>query len=81
MKQRSNFTARLFYSYSHKDTRHRECLEKSLALLRDEGLLKEWSDQAILPGEEIPTAIRNNMNRADIVVFYLVVTSLHLKSA
>ena len=71
MKQRSGFTARLFYSYSHKDSRHRESMEKSLALLRDEGLLKEWSDQAILPGQEIRAATRANMDKADIVVFLL----------
>ena len=71
MKQRSGYTARLFYSYSHKDSRHRESMEKSLALLSDEGLLKEWSDQAILPGQEIPAATRASMDKADIVVFLL----------
>ena len=54
MSSRPKFTVKLFYSYSHKDYQHREKMEKSLTLLRDQnGILKDWSDQQILPGEHI----------------------------
>lgn len=54
MSPQSKFTIKLFYSYSHKDQQHREKMEKSLTLLRDQdGILKDWSDQQILPGQHI----------------------------
>ena len=61
----------LFYSYSHKDTRFRELMEKSLSLLRREGLLEDWSDQSILPGQSISSTVRKEMDSADIIVFLL----------
>lgn len=63
--------AKLFYSYSHRDMRFRRDMETSLALLRREALLEEWSDQQILPGRPIPPAIRTEMQQADIIVFLL----------
>ena len=46
MNSQSGFTIKLFYSYSHKDAQHREKMEKSLTLLRDQdGILDDWSDQ------------------------------------
>ena len=65
------FTVRLFYSYCHKDARHREAMERSLAPLKREGLLKNWSDQSILPGQSISQNVREEMDRADIMVFLL----------
>ena len=67
----TTFTARLFYSYCHKDERHKDAMEKSLSLLRRDGLLKEWSDQLILPGQPISQKVRDEMDRADILVFLL----------
>ena len=66
------FTIKLFYSYSHKDHQHREKMEKSLTLLRDQGgILKDWSDQQILPGLHISESIRKRMKDTDIFVFLL----------
>ena len=67
----ANFSARLFYSYCHKDERHKDAMEKSLSLLRRDGLLKEWSDQLILPGQPISQKVRAEMDRADVLVFLL----------
>ena len=69
--QRPVFPARLFYSYCHKDAQHRASMEKSLALLKQEGLLEDWSDQSILPGESISKRVREEMDKADIMVFLL----------
>ncbi len=46
-------------------------MEKSLSLLRRDGLLKEWSDQLILPGQPISQRVREEMDQADILVFLL----------
>ena len=70
-RQQSVFTVRLFYSYCHKDARHRVAMERSLAFLKQEGLLKDWSDQSILPGQSISQKVREEMDRADIMVFFL----------
>lgn len=67
----STFNARLFYSYCHRDQRHKADMQKSLSLLKRQGLLTEWSDQLILPGQSISSKIRNEMDRADIFVFLL----------
>ena len=62
---------RLFYSYSHIDAEYRESMETSLAMLRKEHLLQEWSDQQILPGQSISSEIRTQMNEAHILIFLL----------
>ena len=62
---------KLFYSYSHKDTKYQERMETTLALLQQEGLLDQWSDRRILPGQPIPGNIREQLDQAAIVVFLL----------
>ena len=68
---RDAFHANLFYSYSHKDAQHRNEMEKALSLLQRKNLLKDWSDQKILPGQTISKEIKEEMNKADIFVFLL----------
>ena len=47
-------------------------MEKSLTLLRDQdGILKDWSDQQILPGQHISKKIREQIMETDIFVFLL----------
>ena len=46
------FKVNLFYSYCHKDTRCKDSMERSLALLKRNRFLKSWSDQSILPGNQ-----------------------------
>ena len=62
---------RLFYSYSHKDGRHRENMQDTLSLLRRGGLLADWSDLSIVPGKSISKSIRREMERSDIMAFLL----------
>ena len=69
--QQSSYVVNLVYSYSHRDSQHRASMERSLALLKTDGLLVDWSDQSILPGSSISAAIRRNMDNADIIVFLL----------
>ena len=71
MKTQPITRAKLVYSYSHRDSRHREAMERTLETLHREGLMRPWSDVRILPGESISSEIRKNLDEADIVVFLL----------
>ena len=44
-------------------------MEKSLALLKKNKLLQDWSDQQILPGKNISPEVRQRMKQANIIVF------------
>ena len=70
MKPESDvFSPTLFYSYSHRDAQFKNEMEKSLSLLRSDGLLRDWSDQNIRPGQNISREVRGKMNEADILAF------------
>ena len=72
MSSQPNFTVKLFYSYSHRDEQHRQRMETSLSLLRDQdGILDEWSDHKILPGQNIPAKIKEQIKLSDICVFLM----------
>lgn len=60
---------RLFYSYSHQDLPDRKQMEKILANLRKNDLLRDWSDAQITPGQSISAAIKSQLQQADIIVF------------
>lgn len=60
--------ASVFVAYARIDDRLRGRLEAHMAGLRHGGAIDDWSDHAILPGEEWSTAIRNKLERADIVI-------------
>ena len=62
---------KLFYSYSHKDSKYREAMERSLAQLKREALLQDWSDQAILPGHSISAQVEHHLTSSDVIVFLL----------
>ncbi len=59
---------RAFVSYSHKDERHRDKLEISLAQLRRNNVISTWHDKKILPGKEWDQEIDENLNNADLVL-------------
>lgn len=69
---------RIFYSYSHKDSRLRDKLESHLSLLRRENLIAEWFDGKIKPGEEIDANIDQNLMRSEVVL--LLISADFLKS-
>lgn len=65
------YKSSLFYSYSHKDSRHKESMDRSLSQLKNERLISSWSDQNIIPGRSISSAVTKRIDQADIVVFLL----------
>ena len=84
----------LFYSYSHKDESFREDMEKCLSVLRQNGLIHDWHDRKICPGQVIQREIDANLEDADIILLLLsadflassecqkeITTSLRLRDA
>ena len=70
---------RLFLSYSHKDAGLRDVFQENLALLEQDGLLEWWFDGKILPSAEWDKEIRNELEKADIVVCLVSLTFLTSK--
>lgn len=62
---------KLFYSYSHRDERHRERLETHLSTLRRQGLVREWHDRKIIPGEEWKNVIDENLKTSEVILLLI----------
>ncbi len=60
---------KLFYSYSHKDARYRDGIEKVLKLLKKDFGLLVWSDRNISPGQSISKSIERELNSSQIYLF------------
>ena len=72
MASRTSFSVSLFYSYSHKDSKHRDRMEQALVLLKSQdNILDDWSDKCIAPGQHISDEVRKRLDETDIVVFLL----------
>jgi hypothetical protein len=74
----ANRKAKIFISYSHKDDRYREQLATHLASLRRQGVIEDWHDRKIMPGEDWRSVIDQNLDAADCVL--LLVTPDFLAS-
>lgn len=69
----------VFYSYSHKDEELRDELQKHLALMKRQGIIKDWHDRGISPGQEWSGQIDEHLNSADIIL--LLISSDFLASS
>ena len=67
----SSLSVQLFYSYSHKDIQHKKNMETTLATLKQQGLLQDWSDTQIMPGQSISEAIHTKLSESNIIAFLL----------
>ena len=70
---------RLFLSYSHKDSGLRDVFQENLALLEEDGLLEWWFDGKIPPSADWDKDIRNELERADIILFMVTTPFLGSK--
>jgi hypothetical protein len=61
----------IFYSYSHKDERYRDDLASSLALLKRQGLIREWYDRNLVAGERWEEAIYRELASADLILLLI----------
>ena len=67
--RKSALSLQLFYSYCHKDSQYKDSMETSLSLLKREGLIEQWSDRKILPGQSISAKVQEKISQANIIVF------------
>jgi hypothetical protein len=70
-----NKKLKLFIVYSHQDNPvenpYIEQFIKHIAPLKDNGLIEEWYDRKILPGEDYQSKIDNNLEDADIICLFI----------
>lgn len=64
----SKAAVEIFYSYSHGDQKLRGELDKHLAILRRQGLIRGWHDRQIEAGSEWANQIDERLNAADIIL-------------
>lgn len=63
---------KLFICYSHQDEApFIEQFKKHITPLKDNGLVGEWYDRKILPGEDYQHQIDNNLEDADIICLFI----------
>jgi hypothetical protein len=58
----------IFCSYSHKDSKYRDELEKFLANLRSQGMVNVWHDRLIKPGTDWAQEIDRNLDHANVIL-------------
>ena len=63
----------IFISYSHKDEKYLLELDKHLASLKREGLIKPWHDRKITPGNEWASEIDSHIYEAKIILLLISV--------
>lgn len=61
----------IFISYSHRDEALRLQLEKHLASLKRQKIIKAWHDRKIEAGMDWASQIDNNLNKADIILLLI----------
>ena len=61
----------LFYSYAHEDEVLRNNLNSHLALLRQQGIIREWHDREILGGSLWEEEINDHLNTARIILLLI----------
>ena len=59
---------KIFISYAHEDEELRKELEKHLSELKRQKVVTIWSDEQIRPGEELDSAIKKELESADIIL-------------
>jgi TIR domain len=61
----------IFYCYAYEDRKLRDELAKHLSNLRWQGLITEWHNFDISPGQEKGKEIAENLDRADIILLLI----------
>lgn len=71
---------KIFITYSHKDRQQNTELKTRLAVMENEGKIKLWDDNEILPGDEWYKDISTNLAASDILLYLVSATSLASKN-
>ena len=59
---------KVFISYSHDDLNYRKELQKYLINMERDNLIEVWQDGMIQPGTEWDLAIKENLEKADVII-------------
>ncbi len=62
---------KLFYSYCHDDEHLRDKMQNSISILKTNGLIAEWYDRKIIPGNKWKSSILKELEVSEIVVFLI----------
>ena len=65
---------KIFISYSKHDKSHKDNLLKHLSGLRDK--IVTWNDRDLMPGEEWDEKIKDELNKADMVIYLVSANSM-----
>jgi len=71
MSQELTNNIEVFISYSHKDERLKEGLEKQLEALKAQGNISVWHDRKLSPGKELDQEISKHLNKAHIILLLI----------
>jgi len=68
---------KLFLSYSHKDERFLDELQKHLSTLKHNKLITDWYDHKITPGDRFHQTIHAQIEHADLILLLISADFLH----
>ncbi|OWV28704.1 toll/interleukin-1 receptor domain-containing protein [Halomonas campaniensis] len=68
---------KVFISYSHKDESYKESLLEHMASLRRSGLIDEWHDRKIIPGQNWAEEISENVASSNLIIFLVSASFLN----
>ena|SRR5690606_25612081 len=60
---------KVFISYSHKDECYKDALLEHMSGLKRSGLISEWNDRKIIPGQDWETEISDNLSSSNLILF------------
>ena len=81
MPDPSQSGACIFISYAHEDEDLKLELDKHLKVLKRSSKVQVWSDREIASGDEWNQAIKDELDRANIILLLIASTSTHLISS
>ena len=67
---------KVFITYAHKNTGAKDTLITYLAVMKQNGVIKVWHDNEILPGDKWRDAIFSNLADSDILLYLTSAYSL-----
>jgi len=62
---------KIFISYAHKDEKYKEELVEHMSGLRRAGIISEWNDRKIVPGQNWSEQISSNLKSSNIILFLI----------
>lgn len=72
----ADMTVKVFISYAHKDEIFKEALNEHLTMLKRNGVISEWHDRKIVPGEDWKNQISQNLEESALILFLVSSTFL-----